>query len=224
MAKDYAKKYIKYKYLTPRRKNNRSLWLMLGISVSLFILGLFFLKPIPQVKRIQPAEKIVNKKKLEPPVPQSPEPKFDFYNILPRENLKLSPHVDTAIEEMPAPSDMSASFQTASGHRPIDVMLSPTPEQVAIAEARKQLEEEMGQFNSEAYILVLGNFTDRVRAEQLQAQALLKGFPMQKKLSLINGKSVYQIFMGPFDLNKVAQEKQRLDEAGLESVLTKISS
>lgn len=223
MAKDYAKKYTKYKYLTPRRKNNRYIWVMLGISISLFILGLFFLKPIQKGRPIQSAEKIINKKNIEAPAPQSPEPKFDFYNILPQENSNLSPHVDSAMKQISLPNDMSTSIHPASGHRPIDAMLSPTPEQVAIAEAKKQLEEEMGKFNNEVYMLVLGNFTDRAHAEQLQAQALLKGFSVQKRISLVNGKPIYQIVMGPSDVNKLTQEKKRLNEAGLAAMLIKIT-
>jgi len=222
MAKDYAKKYTKYKYLAPRRKNNRYLWVMLGISIGLFILGLFFLKPIHKGRPIQSVEKLANKKNSETPAPQSPEPKFDFYNILPQESPNLSPHVDSAMKEIALPNDMSTSIHPSSG-RPIDAMLSPTPEQVAIAEAKKQLEEEMGQFNNEVYMLVLGNFTDRAHAEQLQAQALLKGFPVQKKTSLVNGKPIYQIVMGPSDLNKLTQEKKRLNEAGLAAILIKIT-
>lgn len=82
----------------------------------------------------------------------------------------------------------------------------------------------MGQLNHEAYVLVLGNFTERARAEQLQAQALLKGFPVQKKVNLFNGKPVYQIFMGPSDLNQLTQEKKRLNAAGLAAILVKITS
>ncbi|MGC1854896.1 MAG: SPOR domain-containing protein [Candidatus Aquirickettsiella sp.] len=223
MAKDYAKKYTKYKYLTPRRKNNRYLWVMLGISIGLLILGLFFLKPIPKGRTIQSAEKRVNKKSIEAPAPQAPEPKFDFYNILPQENSNLSPHVDTAMKEISLSNDISTSIHSSSGHGPIDAILSPTPEQVAIAEAKKQLEEEMGQFNNEVYMLVLGNFTDQAHAEQLQAQALLKGFPVQKKISLVNGKPIYQIFMGPSDLTKLTQEKKRLNAAGLAAILIKIT-
>lgn len=222
MAKDYAKNYTKYKYLTPRRKNNRYLWLMLGISISLLILGLFFLKPIHKEKVILPDKKIVNTKKVKVPEPQSPEPKFDFYNILPQNNLNLSSHVDSAMKEIALPNDMTTSIHATPEHRPIDAIFSPTPEQVAIAEAKKQLEEEMGQFHNEVYVLLLGNFTDRVHAEQLQAQALLKGFPVQKKSSIINGKLIYQIFMGPADLNKLTQDKKRLNEVGLAAVLLKV--
>jgi cell division protein FtsN len=117
---------------------------------------------------------------------------------------------------------MTTSLHAFSGQRPIDAMLSSTPEQVAIAEAKKQLEEEMGQFNDEVYMLILGNFTDRAHAEQLQAQALLKGFPVQKKTNLINGKLIYQIFIGPSNLGRLTEEKKRLNEAGLTAILIKI--
>ena len=223
MARDYAKKYTKYKYLTPRRRNNRYLWVMLGISIGLFILGLFFLKPVHKVKTIQSAEKIADKKNIEVPAPQSPEPKFDFYNILPQDNLKLSPHVDSAMKEMPLSNDMTTSLHASSGQRPLDTILSPTPEQVAIAEAKKQLEEEMGQFNDEVYILILGRFTDRTHAEQLQAQALLKGFPVQKKANSVNGKIIYQIVIGPSNLDRLTEEKKRLKDAGLAAILIKIT-
>lgn len=223
MAKDYAKKYTKYKYLTPRRKNNRYLWVMLGISIGLFILGLFFLNPVHKGRSIQSVEKIADKKNIEVPAPQSPEPKFDFYNILPQDNLNLSPHVDSAMKEMPLSNDMTTSLHASSGQRPIDTMLSPTPEQVAIAEAKKQLEEEMGQFNDEVYMLILGNFTDRAHAEQLQAQALLKGFPVQKKTNLVDDKLIYQIFIGPSNLGRLTEEKKRLNEAGLAAILIKNS-
>lgn len=223
MAKDYAKKYTKYKYLTPRRKNNRYLWVMLGISIGLFILGLFFLKPVHKRTAIQSVEKIADKKNIEVPAPQLPEPKFDFYNILPQDNLNLSQHVDSAMKEMPLSNDMTTTLHTSSGQqRPIDAMLSPTPEQVAIAEAKKQLEEEMSQFNHEVYMLVLGDFTDRAHAEQLQAQALLKGFPVQKKANLVNGKLIYQIFIGPSNLGRLTEEKKRLNKAGLAAILIKI--
>ena len=223
MAKDYAKKYTNHNYFTPRRKNNRYLWLMLGISVGLLILGLFLLKPIHKGRHIPLEKEIINKKKRDVPEPQSPEPKFDFYNILPQNNLNLSPHVSSAINEIALPNDVTTSIQATSGHnRPIDTMLSPTPEQVAIAEAKKQLEEEMGQFNNEAYILLLGNFSDRAHAEQLQAEALLKGFPVQKKGSIINGRLIFQIFIGPADLHKLSQDKKRLNQAGLGAVLIKV--
>ncbi len=221
MAKDYAKQYTKYKYLTPRRKNNRYLWVMLAVSIGLFILALFFFKPIHKEKQL--VRKQIIKKNIEEPAPQPPEPKFDFYNILPQENLNLSPRVDSAMKEIALPNNnMTTSIHASIEHRPIDAMLNPTPEQVAIAEAKKQLEEEMGQFNNEAYILLLGNFTNRAHAEQLQAQALLKGFPVQKKVSLVNGKPNYQIFLGPSDLNKLTQKKKRLNEAGLTAILIKI--
>jgi hypothetical protein len=226
MAKDYAKKYIKHKYLTPKRKKDRSLWVILGISVGLFIFGVFFLNPIRKEKTIQLAEKKVNKKTVGAySAPPSPEPKFDFYNILPQEGLNLSPRVRSAIKEIPEAKSMSTVISSSSGPA-INEMLSPptpTPEQVAIAEAKKQLEEEMGQSSHDGYMLLLGNFIIREQAQQLQAQALLKGFPVKKKISLINGKPVYQIFLGPADVNKLTDEKRRLSEAGLSAVLIKIA-
>ncbi|EDP47005.1 conserved hypothetical protein [Rickettsiella grylli] len=221
MVKDYAKKYRKLEYPMSRRKNNAILWGMLGISVGLLIIGLlFFLKSAPKEKSIQPIEK-KRKEIIQTPTPKPPEPQFDFYNILPHENLNLSQQGDSVMQEMPFSRSTSI---TSLESRSIDAMMSTTPEQVAIAEAKKQLEEEMGRLNNKPYILVLGNFTDRIHAEQLQAQALLKGIPVRKKVIWINGKPTYQIMMGPVDLNQLSNEKKRLNAAGLSAIVVKISS
>jgi len=225
MVKDYAKKYTKFNYQTPRRKKNRYLWvMMLGLAISLFILGLFFLKPVNKPDAMQQAEAKLKKKILEAPVPKPSEPKFDFYNILSQDNLNLSPQALSPVSEtLPTANEMPTSINTSPAQKPLDTMLSTTPEQVAIVEAKKQLEQEMGQLTDDIYILVLGNFTGLVQAEQLQAQALLKGFPVKKKQNLVNGRPMYQIFIGPLAINKLTDEQKRLNTAGLAAVMTKIN-
>lgn len=226
MAKDYAKKYTKFNYQTPRRKKNRYLWvMMLGFAISLFILGLFFLKPVNKPDAMQQAAAKLKRKILEAPVPKSSEPKFDFYNILSQDSLNLSPQALSPVpaETLPTANEMPPSINTSPAQKPLDTVLSATPEQVAIAEAKKQLEQEIGQLTGDIYILVLGNFTDPVQAEQLQAQALLKGFPVEKKKNLVNGRPIYQIFIGPSAINKLTDEQKRLSTAGLAAVMTKIN-
>jgi cell division protein FtsN len=224
MAKDYAKQYTKYRYQRPKRNRHRYLWIMLGVAVGLFILGLFFLKSTNKQSTIQQTEDKLKKKILAAPVPKPPEPKFDFYNILPQDKLNLSPQAMSSVKEvLPIAKEMVASITAVPVQKPLDAMLSATPEQVAIAEVKKQLEQEMGQLANNPYFLILGSFSNATQAEQLQAQALLKGFPVRKKLGLINGKPTYQIFIGPSDLNKLVKAQKRLSAAGLDSTLTKIA-
>ncbi len=222
MAKDYAKQYTKYRYQRPKR--HRYLWIMLGISISLFILGLFFLKSANKQSTVQQIEDKLKKKILAAPAPKPLEPKFDFYNTLQQDKLNLSPQTMlSAKEELAIAQEMTASITKAPVQKPLDAMLSATPEQIAITEVKRQLEQEMGQLTNNAYVLILGSFSNSIQAEQLQAQALLKGFPVRKKLGLFNGKSTYQIFIGPSALNKLAKEQKRLNAAGLDSMLTKIA-
>lgn len=225
MAKDYVKQYPKYRYQTSRRKRHRYLWLVLGVAISLFILGLFFLKSVNKQRVGQQTKDKLTKKILAAPVPKPPEPKFDFYNILPQDRLSLSPQVMSSVkEDLPIAKGMRASITGAPvQQKPLDAMLSATPEQVAIAEVKKQLEQEIGQLTNNAYFLILGSFSNSTQSEQLQAQVLLKGFPVRKKLSLVNGKPIYQIFIGPSELNKLAKVQKRLSVAGLDSMLTKIA-
>ena len=224
MAKDYAKQYTKYRYQRPKRNRHRYLWIMLGAAISLFISGLFFLKSASKQSTVQQIEDKLKKKILAVPVPKPPEPKFDFYNILPQDKLNLSPQTMSSVkEELPIAKEMTASITEAPVQKPLAAMLSATPEQVAIAEVKRQLEQEMGQLTNNAYFLILGRFSNSAQAEQLQAQALLKGFPVRKKLGVVYGKSTYQIFIGPSELNKLAKEQKRLSAAGLDSMLTKIA-
>ncbi|WP_218814319.1 SPOR domain-containing protein [Rickettsiella endosymbiont of Dermanyssus gallinae] len=216
MAKDYAK-YATYQKV---RANRSRFWALLGLVVALFmlVLGLFFLKSHNKQQIAQQAEDKLKQKILEAPAPKPPEPKFDFYNILPQDNLTLS-------SQSPAVTTMAEEASVSSAlKKPLDGLLSTTPEQVAIAEAKKQLEQEMSQFSNETYSLILGNFQDVSQAEQYQAQALLKGFPVQSKVVNVNGGVNYQLFMGPYTLAIASEQQKRLNTAGMQAALLKVKS
>lgn len=226
MAKDYAN--------YPTYKKSRSLpgrvWIMLGLAFTLFILGLglFFLKGHNKQALAHQTEAKLKQKILETPAPKPPEPKFDFYNILPQDNVALSAQ---AAEEItfsavdPATMAMEAATTDPTYlKKPLDSLLSTTPEQLASAEAKKQLTQEMSQLSNNTYLLILGNFQDASQAEQYQAQALLKGFPVQSKANQVNGSTNYQLFMGPYSsLDVASQAKKRLNSAGMQAVLLKLN-
>ena len=213
MAKDYAK-YATYQ--TVRASRSR-FWAMLGLVLALFILvlGLFVFKSHNKQQIVQQAEDKLKQKILEAPAPKPPEPKFDFYNILPQDNLTLSSQSPAAVTAT-AEASVSASLK-----KPLDGLLSATPEQVAIAEAKRQLDQEMSQLSNEVYSVILGNFQDVSQAEQYQAQALLKGFPVQSKVVDVNGGVNYQLFMGPYTLAIASQQQKRLNAAGMQAALLK---
>jgi|GEM_PF-1517902 cell division protein FtsN len=229
MARDYAK-YATYR--KGRSQRNR-LWIRLGLLISLIILGLglFFLKshkkrPIAQQTTSNLKQKTVGST----PAVKPPEPKFDFYNILPQDplpsssqsinNLTLSDgqQADTAITS----NTVSVSSRLK---KPLTGLINANPEQVAMIEAKKQLDREINQLSNDTYILVLGNFQKVTLAEQYQAQALLKGFPVQSKINKVNKRINYQLFMGPYSrLALASQQQKRLNLAGIESILVKGSS
>lgn len=220
MIKDYAKKYANFNYKSPKRKKTRYFWVIFGIA-SLFVLSLIIFK-LTEKKLTNPPTRFKLKKEIivPAPIPKPPEPKFDFYNILPQDN-SLPAAMLPVQRALPVPNEMSTSIR-APLQKPLDAMLNTTPEQVAIAEAKKRLDQEMGQHD--AYVLILGNFTNVVAAEQLQAQALLKGFPVKKKQNVINGKSMVQIFIGPLSESKISGLQKRLTSSGLVGMAVKVSS
>lgn len=226
MAKDYAK------YTTYRKgRSQRSLLLvMLGLCIGLFVLGLgLFLKFPPKQQIIQQTENKLKQKILEGPAPKPPEPKFDFYNILTQDQLTSSPQAveDSALSNTQQAIAVAVPNEPASASssvkKPLNSLFT-SPEQVAIAEAKKQLDQEINQLNKAAYILVLGNFPTISQAEQYQAQALLKGFPVHRKVNKVNGQRVYQLFMGPYSgLTLASQQQKRLNAAGMETALLKLN-
>src|SRR5262249_33000290 len=127
--------------------------------------------------------------------------------------------------EPPPTANLANGAASISSHlkRPLDRLLSVTPEQVAMAEAKKQLDQEMSQLSDATYILVLGNFQAIVQAQQYQAQALLRGFSVKSKANYANGEIVnYQLFMGPYSKIALAsQEQKRLNAAGIHATLLK---
>lgn len=223
MAKDYAK----YKPYQKSRSYRSRFWMTLSLALSLLVFGciLFFFKSHPKQEAQQTADKL-KQKLLEVPTPKPPEPEFDFYNILPKDNLTLSTQsVDDVTLSSVRQSNVAEVTPTVSSHlkKPLDRLLSTTPEQVAIAEAKKQLDQEMSQLSATTYILVLGNFQDVSQAEQCQAQALLRGFSVQSKVNNVNGVISYQIFMGPYSsLALASPDQKRLNEAGIQASLLKL--
>jgi cell division protein FtsN len=220
MAKDYAK----YKTYQGPRSRRGWLWLMLGLVLVLFLFGLFFLKGHNKQEIAQQTADKLTKKILENPVPKSPEPKFDFYNILPQDNLTLPAQAMDDVVLFSTDPSMTVVDKTTSDpshfKKTLNNLLETTPEQLAIAEAKKQLDQEMSQLNNNTYLLVLGNFQDVSQAEQYQAQALLKGFPVQKKVNKGNGGTSYQLFMGPYSgLAVASQAQKRLNMAGMQAAL-----
>jgi cell division protein FtsN len=217
MTRDYAR-YSTYR--TTRRPRHHRLWILFGLTLSVLMLGvgLLYVSVQDRQKVTQPTNDKLPKKIVEIPAPKPPEPKFDFYNILPQGNLALSSQANDALT-LSAASDVSTVSHL---NKPLEDMLSTTPEQVAIAEAKKQLEQEMNQLSNETYFLVLGDFPNASQAEQYQAKALLRGFSAHSKVGTINGKTSYRLFLGPYSEQKLAlQAQKRLNAAGMPAVLVK---
>jgi cell division protein FtsN len=221
MAKDYAK----YRTYRQSRIKHGRIWLMLALTLILFILGLFAAIPHHKKQVTRQMEVKLKQKILKIPIstPQPSEPKFDFYNILAQDD---SSSKETAISTKDTSSvnankgiavPISSPFKNTQENTP-----NAQPEQVAIAEVKKQINQELKQIANESYFLELGKFQDAQQAEQQQAQALLKGFNVHSTLRRVNGKKSYWLFMGPYRARSMAAEQQaRLREVGIQSILLK---
>lgn len=149
-----AKDYVKYAtYQNTRASRSRFFWAILGLTLAVCILapGLFFFKSHSKQQIAQQTEDKLKQKILDLPVPKPPEPKFDFYNILPQDNLTLfsqSPDATSLSSIGPTTMLMDEEASVSSTlKKPLNSLLNTTPEQVAITEAKKQLDQEMNQLS-----------------------------------------------------------------------------
>ena len=86
-----ARDYVKYSTYRTRRSRRHRFLMKLGLVIGVIILGwgLLFFKSHNRQQIVQATTSKPKQKIVEIPAPKPPEPKFDFYNILPQRSLIL---------------------------------------------------------------------------------------------------------------------------------------
>lgn len=131
-----------------------------------------------------------------------PQPKFEFYNVLPEmEVMVAEPKSEVRKEPPPTPSLPHTQIQT--GTQPT---VSPSKLTVPI------------------FILQVGAFKSEPEAEKLKAElALLSLFAGIETSKMPNGTTWYRVKLGPYDSeSKTEQHKRILQTHGIQSFKVKI--
>lgn len=166
-------------------------WLIAGLALALFILGLFYLHSHrkPHAEKVEPKKVIKVQQVKRPSQVKAAEskpsaPQFDFYTLLPDRQL----------------GDSDTAPKTAAKGAPV------TQPKAAVVVHQ--------------YILQAGAFKNLADADKVRAGLILQGYNVQIKAVQIKGVTWQRIIVGPYKtLSEAQQARNKLTKAGIKSLL-----
>ncbi|MCA1714867.1 MAG: SPOR domain-containing protein, partial [Gammaproteobacteria bacterium] len=151
--------------------------------------------------------------------PRPAETQYDFYTLLPGEEVALSDAELAASARAEAQREaqaqraqaQQAAAQTAQPATPAAPASSPAATAAAPVVAAEPVAADEAR-----YILQAGAFQASGDAEQLKARIALLGLSARVESAQINGKTMYRVRMGPYGTaSELADAKRKLGNGGL---------
>lgn len=203
MTRDYRKGAPPPRASGKQRRGTCFFWFVAGAMISGFGVGLAWMLDDKGQPGFAPPEQA-----QQPAAPQRPRgPSFDFYNILPEEEVPVPP--ETASRPPPPPPPKP----------------KPKPAEEAPAQAQtKPAIPNSASNKGTGYIIQVASFRKSGDAEALKAKLALKGIQARIQTVTINGKDTYhRVRVGPFaqkgDANRA---RSRLKSQGYESIAIRL--
>lgn len=191
----------------PRKRNERrgtcAFWFLLGGLFGAFAVGIAWMRADQQAaapiaeQRTAPAER-------EP----APKPKFDFYSLLPQEEVVVPAERAAEPPALPQPGQLPQSAppstQTAKALPPAAAGL-PTPEASA---------------GANSYILQVGSFRQTSDAERLKAQLAMLGIQTSiQTVTIGNGQTYHRVRTGSYAKADANSIKSKLKSNGHDAMM-----
>lgn len=156
---------------------------------------------------------------VEPETPDVPESRFDFYNILPRNEIQAPQNVYHSTPKAPSVAALPPATQNTS--QPPSTQAT-TQANTAVSPANPNLSPptpapSATTASSSRYLLQAGSFRSEEDAERLRVQLLLTGLP-NAHLARINTDSGiwYRVRTGPFQNDReLSQARSQLNALGI---------
>ncbi|MCW5588344.1 MAG: SPOR domain-containing protein [Legionellales bacterium] len=159
---------------------------------------------------------------VKPPQPTTPpQPKFDFYTLLPKQQVPLTPHYQQSLAEKTATTNTSLPKPTppatpSPATAPTPQNTSPAPTAVATNNTNTPTKTD----TNNRYILQIAAFQSEQDADHLKAQLSLLGFSVRIDPTQNNGKTWYRVWAGPYTSRTLAKSDQdRLSSNQIKSLL-----
>lgn len=245
MPKDYAKRTTKRNDWYDKRSRKQShpgLWMLIGLLLGLVIAGAFYIMQQPNNPFQHTAHNLFHASTKASPVAQPKKevkattaktvvknepPRFDFYTILPKEQVPTT-KVQDASQTV---AQLSKNQTNDANDNEEETFNHLTQVQTAKAKA---VEENAGADDDDnndemaaddkRYILQMGSFAKYSDADQLRAQLGLMGYETNIKTFDNDGMTISKVWLGPFKSFKAAQKIQhQLTSNQIKSELVKLS-
>lgn len=202
---------------TPQKKSSRRdipgwLWLVAGLGGGMLIASLVSLathrgdkvatqqevvKPV-EAEKVKPVEKAVEKPAPveDPKASEKPSTKFDFYTLLPEQEV-IEPN------ERPTPPPTPKA----------DKNQKPAQQQPVVANEAAPGEE---------FILQAGSFKSAAEADRRRAQVQALGLPTRQESVSAGGDTWYRVLVGPFPTRDTAtQARDKLAGQSIDTIIVR---
>lgn len=181
-----------------------AVWFVLGSLAGGLAVGLFWLKQTSTGEPLAEAP---------PPAARQPQPKFEFYNLLPEMEVVLS---DAEVKEATSRPPPKAPAETPPKPKTEAGGTAPPTSQTSAAELA----------TGDTYLVQLGSFTRKEDADRLKAQLAMQGVQTQIQQVTINGKDTYyRVRTGALRGSQALSEvRSRLKKGGNEGIVIKVKS
>lgn len=188
-----ASKAASKKKSNPSSKLPGWVWLITGFAAGFFVAFLIKLTPAPV-----PVNASAQTAETAQPGKKSPEPVFDFYTVLPEQEVILAEPI-----ERQSPPKATTSEKTVS---------------------KSGAETNTATKPGARYLLQAGSFRSAKDAERLKAQLLLAGQePRVVKVTVGAGESWHRVQLGPLETSEsIDQAKQVLADFKIDGLLLKM--
>ncbi len=185
-------------------------WFLGGVLTGLFVAGLVYLREnrdpseLGQVATANPRPATRAAEKPDQTKPDTPKPRFDFYNLL--------PEMEVVVPD-PEPEPV------AKARKPTRVPDKAPARAVAAAKPRAPVTR-----SGDSYLLQVGSFRKRSEADRLRARLALLGVEARIQRVSIDGRDAWhRVRVGPFsDLGKANDVRARLKANQIAAIVMKL--
>lgn len=200
MSKDYRRTSTPARRRDARR-GTCAFWFLLGGVVGAFGVGYAWMTHEPAA-----APGVVEKATTRPPAKPPQERKFDFYSMLPEEEVLVPAEGPVEPPALPpaAPPEAPATPKRSA------------PEKTAAPAEKPAAKPASGG----DYLLQVGSFRSTADAERLKAQLALKGIQTSiQTVTISNGQTYHRVRTGAYDKEQAKSVSAKLERDGQESIM-----
>jgi cell division protein FtsN len=217
MTKDYRRPSV-----SPRRRTSSrgtcAFWFLFGGVLGAFGVGYAWMIHEPASPTALSEEATTR------PAPSpAPERTFDFYSLLPEEEVVVPAEDDApTTPALPSPASAQTPSQSAPQSAPQSASRpTPTPTQ-GTSQSAAATPTPAASAGGGDYLLQLGSFRSTADAERLKAQLALKGIQTSiQTVTIDNGQTYHRVRTAALDKAQAQAMRSKLQGQGQESMMVR---